>query len=126
MISNKRFFTQTRKNQVLFLSLLSCLVALVLFFSYNPWQRFDVSSLHFTGTHIQTQTDTEGPSIPGVTISHNDPKEEAIVINHKHNETSKLLDLSRLKYVIILPTYVRFYFGYPKTLLDQYAENIVI
>lgn len=111
MISTKGFSVQAREARIIYLSCLSCLVILVVFFSLNLLPQFGLRSLHLTGGHSKTQHDYQS-------IYHNDGSAnktddgEPLSLTPSHSTTTKPTGSKGLKYAIILPTYVGFLRGH--------------
>ncbi|OHF00710.1 hypothetical protein CORC01_04027 [Colletotrichum orchidophilum] len=101
MISSKPFFMLVREVRVLYWSCLSCVVILVVFFSYNSFPHFDIHSIQSSGKKTSTQTKPEDSSIKS------GGSNEDGMFDHgsNKNETLDSERLKELKYAIILPTY---------------------
>ncbi|KAH9234620.1 hypothetical protein K456DRAFT_1835363 [Colletotrichum gloeosporioides 23] len=106
MISTKRFSVQAREARIVYLSCLSCLVILVVFFSLNLWPQFDLGSLHFTEGHSKTQHDYQSTHDTDVTTNTTDDG-DTLSLKPSHSTTAKPAGLNGLKYAIILPTYTK-------------------
>lgn len=105
MISTKRFSVQAREARIVYLSCLSCLVILVVFFSLNLWPQFDLGSLNFTEGHSKTQHDYQSTHNTDATTNTTDDGGTLSLIP-SHSITAKPAGLNGLKYAIILPIYV--------------------
>lgn len=103
MILTKPFSTSAREARWLYLSCLSGIVILVVFFSHTIWPHFDIHSIDFSRERTGTQTshassyDQHGA---------NNEEDEMYYLGSNKNETSDSQRLKELKYAVILPTFV--------------------
>ncbi|TDZ17399.1 hypothetical protein Cob_v009408 [Colletotrichum orbiculare MAFF 240422] len=90
------FSGQAREARIIYLSCLTSLVVLVVFFAYSLLPRFDIRSVHLIDSH-------ENHSF--LYDAHNRPNRTSQPQSPTSTSTSSSSNLEKLKYAIILPTY---------------------
>ncbi|KAL0941586.1 uncharacterized protein CTRU02_204349 [Colletotrichum truncatum] len=101
MLLTSRFCVKFKETRMLYLSCLSCVVVLFLFFGFHLWSRLDLHS--FNESHEKTQYETQS----SLSSTSNDTGSKAASFHGRPHDflKSKPSGSSQPRYAIILPTY---------------------
>lgn len=103
----KMFFVQTAQARVLYLSCLTCVIVLVVFFSYNLFPHLHLRAVHIAYSRLKTASDFQAPFAPeGL----GGPDADNLFLGRPGEILKPTLtpnEKGQPTYAILMPTYVR-------------------